>query len=88
MSEFVCSWEELNEVVVRAVDGKLESVKEVYNVVTSKEVVRCRDCKYSTEEGIYAECCFCHLDRWNSNLIEASPVEPDGFCAWGERKYE
>lgn len=47
-------------------------------------IVRCADCEYSTEEGITSECYFCHLDRWNTNPIEASPVEPYGFCAWGK----
>lgn len=35
------------------------------------EIVRCKDCKFKDEP-------------WNC----AAPyyVEPDGFCAWGERK--
>lgn len=49
-------------------------------------IVQCRDCKYSTEEGITTECYFCHLPRWNTNPMDASPVEPDGFCAWGKRR--
>lgn len=39
-----------------------------------EEIVRCRDCKY------YHECWdFC--ERLKPGMV----VEPDGFCAWGER---
>lgn len=36
-----------------------------------EEIVRCRDCKYRAKA-----CCWC---------INGG-VEPDGFCAWGERR--
>ena len=46
-----------------------------------EEIVRCRDCK------------FCHknyCEKMTSPTVSPSdifwvPVEPDGFCAWGER---
>ena len=47
-------------------------------------VVRCRDCKhYSEHEWIIATDVsdVCHF--WHG---EPTKVEPDGFCAWGERK--
>ena len=39
--------------------------------LTGEEIVRCRDCKFKDEP-------------WNC----AAPyyIEPDGFCAWGERR--
>lgn len=41
-----------------------------------EEIVRCRDCReYNTELYKYISCEL--LGRY---------VEPDGFCAWGERK--
>ena len=44
-----------------------------------EEIVRCRDCKYGIDGGKYcAENC---ADSWDWRN-----VEPDGFCAWGERK--
>lgn len=56
------------------------------------EVVRCRDCSYY-EHGIYTffgerkgEYHCCSRD-WNGEP-GSSEVEPDGFCAWGERKVE
>ena len=47
-----------------------------------EKIVRCRDCK------------FCHknyCEKRTSPTVSPSeihwiPVEPDGFCAWGERK--
>lgn len=43
-----------------------------------EEIVRRRDCKYGIDGGEYcAEDC---ADSWDWRN-----VEPDGFCAWGER---
>jgi len=47
-----------------------------------ERIVRCRDCK------------FCHknyCEKRTSPTVSPSeihwiPVEPDGFCAWGERR--
>lgn len=46
------------------------------------EIVRCRDCKYSDaiktryqQETVYACLNF-----------DSAAIEPDGFCAWGERR--
>ena len=51
------------------------------------EVVRCRDCKYVTDEG-YGCKYFSHYEQGASYRWEDVPaeVEPDGFCAWGERR--
>lgn len=49
-----------------------------------ERIVRCRDCKrYSEHEWIIATDVsdVCHF--WHG---EPTKVEPDGFCAWGERK--
>lgn len=45
----------------------------------SQEVVRCRDCKWGIDGGRY--CAEGASDSW-----DWSNVEPDGFCAWGERR--
>lgn len=43
------------------------------------EIVRCRDCEFGVDDGKYcAEGC---VDSWDWRN-----VEPDGFCAWGERR--
>jgi len=44
---------------------------------TCEEIVRCRDCKHYTEDEMeYYHFC----GSW------CEQVEPDGFCAWGERR--
>lgn len=49
-----------------------------------KEIVRCRDCKHYTDyEWVLVTDVsdVCHF--WHG---KPTKVEPDGFCAWGERK--
>lgn len=41
------------------------------DVETMKEIVRCRDCKRF---------------HTNTNGFDCLKLEPNGFCAWGERK--
>lgn len=43
-----------------------------------EEIVRCRDCSFCVEKGYRLYC-----DRDAGGFPE---VEPDGFCAWGERR--
>lgn len=40
-----------------------------------ERIVRCRDCRRSFEE---------RGELWCRGIV-GPPVEPDGFCAWGER---
>lgn len=43
---------------------------------TGEEIVRCRDCKYC-------------MGYWKSDYCDYSSHvtnNPDGFCAWGERR--
>lgn len=49
-----------------------------------ERVVRCRDCRhYAEHEWVVATdvADVCHF--WHG---EPTKVEPDGFCAWGERR--
>lgn len=49
------------------------------------EIVRCRDCKrFKPREGATLNCRFEHPSM--PNTFEWCYAEPDGFCAWGERK--
>lgn len=41
-------------------------------------VVRCRDCRRAFEE---------RGELWCRGIV-GPPVEPDGFCAWGELREE
>lgn len=44
-----------------------------------EEVVRCRDCAFSTSMGY--QC------RWfHGDYLAHAQVVPEGFCAWGERR--
>lgn len=43
------------------------------------EIVRCRDCKWF---DTHTEPNLCY------RLDNGEPVEPDGFCAWGEREVD
>lgn len=50
-----------------------------------EEIVRCGDCgrAYRRGGGVYCS----RVLQWGSNDRPAPlPVEPDGFCAWGERR--
>ena len=50
-------------------------------------VVRCRDCEHYDSER-YGCWWFAHAERQSdySWADEPSDVEPDGFCAWAERR--
>ena len=50
--------------------------------IEREEVVRCRDCKhYKDRNGAILPSLVCQrLGYYNFK------VEPDGFCAWGERR--
>ena len=56
-----------------------------YEPVEIHELIRCRDCKHYYEadnyhpKGNYIRRCCNYFDTYNDE------VEPDGFCAWGER---
>lgn len=47
---------------------------EIFGYLLGEEIVRCRDCKYWTTEAIFTGMCV------------GKRFDPDGFCAWGERK--
>lgn len=51
---------------------------------TGEEIVRCKDCVYYEKHGSFVMCMLPDGDGGYACWI----VEPDGFCAWGERKSE
>lgn len=54
--------------------------------LTDEEIVRCRDCRHYAEHEwvvITDVSDVCHF--WHG---EPTKVEPNGFCAWGERRTE
>lgn len=53
------------------------------------EIVRCRDCRYMHTVrhwlGMDVDECWLHADR-ESGALGKERTEPDGYCAWGERR--
>lgn len=51
------------------------------------EIVRCRDCKHY---GCYDGSTWCSrtYEQVPSGTCDYQTVEPDGYCAWGERRGE
>ena len=65
-----------------------EYVKDERRNYTGEVIVRCRDCRHSRHRGI--ECAYFAAyepipggDEFGEVLAD---VEPDGFCAWSERR--
>ena len=50
--------------------------------VKCEEVVRCRDCKWSDA----IKTCYQKETVYACLNFDSACVEPDGFCAWGERR--
>lgn len=67
-----------------AMDAALEA-----HGYTKERIVRCRDCRYMHRVrnwlGMDVEECWLHADS-ESGELGKNRTEPDGFCAWGERK--
>lgn len=53
---------------------------ENYPDALREEIVRCRDCRYFN--CLWTDCYVCKRNKENFMPF----VEPDGFCAWGERR--
>lgn len=63
--------------LVRGIDESTEIVTRLWNS-RAENIVRCRDCRRSFEE---------RGELWCRGIV-GPPIEPDGFCAWGERRGE
>ena len=51
------------------------------SVMTTGEVIRCRDCLYWIDKD------YCVNPKWRvGSTCERPCTEPDGFCAWAERR--
>lgn len=90
MSEFIITSEQLKTATEAYLERELSRpITEVF-ISGDKlpEIVRCRDCKYANEDG--DECVYFAAweplpegDEFRDVYVD---VEPDGFCAWGERR--
>lgn len=62
---------------------------EINDFVLHERIVRCRDCKYCNMFNVsYSDKPLfdCLSEQWIGAEGDNPLVEPDGFCAWGERK--
>ena len=50
-----------------------------HGAVVRWEIVRCRGCKHGHKD-------VCERPIWDDGDRACTPIEPDGFCAWGEPK--
>ena len=62
----------------------------MYATCAKERIVRCRDCKHAVEHCDTEKLDCTHFSQWDYYEDEPGhwPVEPDGFCAWGERRDE
>lgn len=81
MSEYIIEWFGIGEQLTRLREGNVPLVlwpKRIREERRREEIVRCRDCKEYRDWT-------CHSWQWH-NWDAPIEVEPDGFCAWGERR--
>lgn len=60
----------------------------LYGYPLTGEIVRCRDCKHSHKDGALCNLFASWVPIAGGDEYECIPadVEPDGFCAWAERR--
>lgn len=77
----------MSEYIYERPDEPAKVVRDGWNVRIEwdfkqrEEIVRCRDCKHCKRRNGILPPTVC--ERWGYYNFE---TEPDGFCAWGERK--
>lgn len=59
--------------------------KRMVETLESAQIVRCRDCKHAIDNGKEGNADYCGRPDGNGGYLLFG-VEPDGFCAWGERR--
>lgn len=79
MTEFILSSEQLERLIEGIEHNTGRRINQVIcDGAELPVVVRCRDCKLSVAKGHRLYC--------DLNAGGFPNVEPDGFCAWGERR--
>lgn len=85
MSEYIVKGAEPNETVLHTMTPN--GYEEWRWLPVREEIVRCRDCTHFSE-GMGTNVWLCErmeyldLEGWTKNVR----VDPNGFCAWGERR--
>lgn len=92
MSEYIIEWSGIGARIVELIGSETPClvVKRLRKERLREPIVRCRDCKFAYEDEIGALRCHGYLvDSWDYYNDEPSigkQVEPNEFCAWGERR--
>lgn len=73
MSEYIVNFGDTSSAFVGLAMAEAKS----HGASIGEQIVRCRDCGHYTEDEDQSY-------HWCGSWCEQ--VEPDGFCAWGERK--
>lgn len=82
MSEYIVCVDDLEESYYRYTNIKPETV---FGHRLSGEIVRCRDCVHGIKADLSGNWYECMKPDGNGDYARWD-VEPDGFCAWGERR--
>lgn len=69
----------MTECIVDITDGVLQAS-------TAEEVVRCRDCRHLSHFRLLTQELYSCTRNADGNDDGSFLVEPDGFCAWGQRR--
>lgn len=82
MTEYVIDEDEYRAAMRKAYEAGATG-REVYTArdCLTRELVRCRDCKHAEDMTRLHGCWFCRRC-----CCASFPINPDGFCAWGERR--
>lgn len=86
MAEYVVNGAEPNETVLHS---RTPNGYEEWSWLPVRErIVRCRDCAQTAPYGDGIECHGPLVETWDyfNDQPLHNPVQPDGFCAWGERR--
>jgi len=91
MAEYVITEDEYRAAMQKAYEAG-KAGREIYTArdYLTRPLVRCRDCGNAHAPGMdnWLDCS--HFAEWDYYDDEpgSCPVDPDGYCAWGERKGE
>lgn len=75
--QIVTSW--LSAYAIFDTSGFPPFMKSQHLAITLPNVVRCKDCKFGENDGTE-----CMRPDGDGDYLRM-PVDPDGFCAWGEK---
>jgi len=74
----------MSEYIIKAADWAIDYKGESL-FKGCEPIVRCMDCRHLVISNGYFEC---GSEQWEGYAGLRCEVEPEGFCAWGERRCE